>query len=480
MERTLSVISLKELNVMKMKMRVSEKIAFKGKTKNGTESNHTSYWNSVYYLVILVISIIPTSLLTVFPRHNSIAYPNKWYEMFIIYILFFGASVTFKQVVEVVMYLNVKSLASASIIFQHLLRELIAYTVPYLMFYLIWAVGFHYNHPMPFIALSGGMLSWGLQPILIWFLLPSHLKMQKDFRKKVWFYILYQVVWMMIHLQLNVLLSIFQMLPVNLQWLMAILIPSFRLLDEWLLSKVVYKMAGDDCDNAKVLLSTAVLMKFGLYVAILLASASDLTVWCILVVDLILHLKSCFQIAGQKKKVEIGNTELKIKMENDIKHLVLSEIIGSLVPLSYAMSFATAYYGPNATLIGNVRCNYFDFKEIEDVNYLFSTMIQMFGVDIGGVMITGVTLWVLCKVNIFEEFCNIMKEYWFILALMLSEGFFQDFAQKDINVGFDFTFQFNWITEEGRMRLIENATDLSDYEKSLLLKNETLPQMNIW
>ena len=84
------------------------------------------------------------------------------------------------------------------------------------------------------------------------------------------------------------------------------------------------------------------------------------------------------------------------------------------------------------------------------------------------------------EVNIFEEFSKIMKEYWFILALMLSEGFFQNFAQNDINVGFDFTFQFTWITEEGRMQLIENATDLSDYEKSLLLKNETLPQMNIW
>ena len=480
MERKLSVISLKELNVMKMKMRVSEKIAFKGKTKSGIGSNYTSYWNSVYYLVILVVSIISTLLLTVIPRHNSIAYPNKWYEMFIIYILFFGATTTFKQVVEVVYYLNVKSLASASIIFQHLLKELIVFTLPYLMFYLIWTVGFHFNHPMPFIALFGGLLSWGVQPILIWFLLPSHLKAQKDFRKKVWFYILYQVVWMLIHLQLSVLSSIFQMFPVNLQWLMAILIPSFRLLDEWILSKIVYKMAGDDCDNAKVLLSTAVLMKFGLYVAILLASASELTVWCILVVDLVLHLKSCFQIARQKKKVEIANTESKIKMENDIKHLVLSEIIGSLVPLSYAMSFAMAYYGPNATLIGNVRCNYFDFKEIEDVKYLFSTMVQMFGVDIGEVIITGSALWFLCGVNIFEEFCKIMKDYWFILALMLSSGFFQDFAQNDMNYGIDFTFQFNWITEEGRMRLIENATDLSDYEKSLLLKNETLPQMNIW
>ena len=74
-----------------------------------------------------------------------------------------------------------------------------------------------------------------------------------------------------------------------------------------------------------------------------------------------------------------------------------------------------------------------------------------------------------------EEFCNIMKKYWIILALKLAEGFVSTFAQNDINNGLDYTFQFTWITEEGRIRFIQNATDLSDNEKSILLKDEALP-----
>ena len=96
---------------------------------------------------------------------------------------------------------------------------------------------------------------------------------------------------MIIQVQLTVLSQIFRMLPVNLQWIMAILIPSSRLLDECLLSKIVLRMAEDGRDTAEVLLNTAVLMKFGLYVAILLASANEFTVWCILIADLLLHLR---------------------------------------------------------------------------------------------------------------------------------------------------------------------------------------------
>ena len=153
----------------------------------------------------------------------------------------------------------------------------------------------------------------------------------------------------------------------------------------------------------------------------------------------------------------------------------MSEIINSVVPLSYATNFATVYYGPNATLVGNVKRNYFDFEEIKYVQYLFTKMITMFFLDLCGIIVTGVTPWVSCKVNILEEFCKIMKKYWYILAVQLAEGIVSTFAQNDINNGLDYTFQFTWITEEGRIRFIQNATDLSDNEKSILLKDEALP-----
>ena len=49
-----------------------------------------SYWNCLHSLSILFACILYTSCLTLFPRHNTILYPDYWYELL---ILFAGISV---------------------------------------------------------------------------------------------------------------------------------------------------------------------------------------------------------------------------------------------------------------------------------------------------------------------------------------------------------------------------------------------------
>ena len=45
---------------------------------------NASYWNALYVLLILGISILTTSIFTLIPRHNSMAYPEYWFEMAIV------------------------------------------------------------------------------------------------------------------------------------------------------------------------------------------------------------------------------------------------------------------------------------------------------------------------------------------------------------------------------------------------------------
>ena len=47
------------------------------------------------------------------------------------------------------------------------------------------------------------------------------------------------------------------------------------------------------------------------------------------------------------------------------------------------------------------------------------------------------------------------------------------FFSYDINGGRDCTLQFNWITAEGRYKMLFNSTDLSEEEKFKLLFNIT-------
>ena len=52
---------------------------------------------------------------------------------------------------------------------------------------------------------------------------------------------------------------------------MVFFIPTFKLFHYRILSKVVFRMAEDNLDVEEVVLSTAVSMKFGLFVVIALA-----------------------------------------------------------------------------------------------------------------------------------------------------------------------------------------------------------------
>ena len=438
-----------------------------------------SYWNGLYLIVILAISILMTSILTLIPRQNSVLYPIYWYEIALMYIFVLPANAAFTHILELFIYLNITELASIKLGLKYFLGTSLVMGIPYLGGYLIWTIILGNNHPLPFLALITYFTSWILFFPLIWISIPSELRAKKDMRMKIRSYFLYQSMWIFIQLQLTALGQIFQMLSAGLwpQWIMALLIPSCRAFNTKLLEKLVYRMAGPDNQTADVLLAAAVDMYFGLFVAILLASASELTVYCILGVDFLLHLRSCFGVVKLHKKIQnsqVGEAdEMKQNMDKAVENLLLSEIIEGLIPLSYAASFATAYYGPNATMIGNVRSNYFDFKEVDNIDYLFLTMVQMFAVDIVGMLVTAIVLWFYGKRNLLYEVCKVMKKYWIILAIKLAGGFYSTFAQNDVNVGMDTTFKFEWITEEGRIRFIQNATDISVLEKLFLLGNDS-------
>ena len=436
-----------------------------------TLAQDASYWNGLYIPFILGVCILTTSILTLIPRHNSIAYPEYWFEMAIIFVVFFSTNSTLSYVMEVFIYMDLESHASVKVALKHYCRTLLAFGLPYGGLCLLWTKGLQLNHPMPFLAYSA-LITWILTLPLVWFLIPPHLREKKEYQKKTGLYILYQVVWMMIVIQKIFLTITFETLPPEYQWVMSILVPSCRSLDSWILSKVVNKMSGKDNKLASILFSVALVIDFAVYVAVMLSTANDMTVYCILAAEFILHLFSCYQIIRLQKKIQednVANEEIEMERRQAIENVLLSETVEALVPLAYAASFATAFYGPNSKMLGNVRAQYWAYQEVEDVEPLYTAMMLMFSADMFCVVATGLILWILGRINMAKHFLVVMKKYWWLLVVKLSAMFLNMFAQNDINNGCDYSFQFGWITEEGRLRLIQNATDLSDDEKAILL-----------
>ena len=125
-----------------------------------------------------------------------------------------------------------------------------------------------------------------------------------------------------------------------------------------------------------------------------------------------------------------------------------------------------AYHGPNQTIFNRL----WGFQEF-DANDLFVSMLEMVALEILGALICAFILKTYCKINLFDEFCDAMKNFWFIVALRLAYSLFIYFANNDMNFGID--EKWDWITDKGRRRIILNSSDLTDEEKFCIL-NKTL------
>ena len=178
---------------------------------------------------------------------------------------------------------------------------------------------------------------------------------------------------------------------IQVQWVMAFLIPLFRGFNEWLLPKFFKKAAGEENEDAILAMETAVGDVYALYVAVRLSSAEQNTVNWILGVECFINFCYTVQIIWLNKKAKrnhsrIESNKWKHEIRSKIRSLITIETIEILIPLAYSMCYATAYYGPNATLMAGVKSNYFGNTEVTDIDGLFTGLFKIAGIDLCAAM----------------------------------------------------------------------------------------------
>ena len=148
------------------------------------------------------------------------------------------------------------------------------------------------------------------------------------------------------------------------------------------------------------------------------------TVYSILGIEFLLHIYSCYKIIISYKRIGESpttiNNEKLLETRKTLSRLVLDETLEIFVPFCYLVTFLSAYYGPNAFILGNIRNDYWDFVAVKDFGNTFAVGLQMFGIDVGITFITGVILKIFCKISLFEQFCKLIKTYWSWMAIRIS------------------------------------------------------------
>ena len=100
-----------------------------------------------------------------------------------------------------------------------------------------------------------------------------------------------------------------------------------------------------------------------------------------------------------------------------IEELSLTERIETIVPLTYMICFAIAYYGPNAEILGNVKLDLWQYKPVLDFGNYIRGVFILFVIDFMSLFLNGIILLTTCKINIFNILQSLQNEFWIIMAV---------------------------------------------------------------
>ena len=381
-----------------------------------------SYWNGFYILAALGICIMYSCLLLIIPQHDVIQHPQYWYELIFIFTSVYPVYSVLGILQDCYISFGTKSILTIRSACNLFLAVALGFNVPYCLMYLIWTIGLGYKPPIPFAVLCcyPMVIAFG---IVTWFQFPKAMRIDRTFRRRLQVYLSAFLLSIFIHFQYAGLSTLFSALPLQLHWILAIIMPSMRYFNLKIYKKFIEKYAGPDNKMAVIRMDIAIGIEYSMFVAINLASASEITLFLMLGVEFVLNVHKCYRILRLRRKIRINHLDKTIldeQIHDKIRDLVLSELIEVLVPLAYFSTFIIAYFGPNATILGGIRNDYWDYQKVEDVGKIIKVGMEMFMMDFSSSVICGGILYKFCKINILQELCKTIKQCWTMITILLS------------------------------------------------------------
>ena len=392
---------------------------------NAIQSEQYSLWNGLYSVLSMAIGVVYTFIITMIPYHNQVERSNFWYEHAML-IAIFPLMFTIDAILQCYYCFKAKHMVSVSTLFRIFIPSALLGLIPYCAAVMIWTTYLGYNLPIPFtaIVLNLGVVTF---TIMLWKEISSHNMKSGDRKRIIWF--LFSLVYLALVTAPSyaVGMQIMQSeLPSELQWTMALILLIIRHLNWIGGEKIILRAKPDDMRMMQFQLHMYVQCNHEFFVALSLSNLQSSTVYAILGAEFILHLYSCYQIISLFKKVDQASSfsfeerEKKTEMEAMLSKLACDDTILVSVPVCYLATFISAYYGPNASILGNIRNNYWNFVAIDNVKDVISSTMKMAGIDFGILLITWLTLWIFCRIDVLKEFCRLMKTCWSWIGIRIA------------------------------------------------------------
>ena len=396
-----------------------------GNEQTSMASEYVSYFNGFYPVLTILASLLASSIITLIPYHDVLRYPQFWYEFMIqmsFGILVFDAIF---RIVEASWILNYKQIVSPKRIAIIALERIVFMVVSNCIVYVIWCVYLGFNPPMPKTGLAVSFPSLIHILVRIWFEFPTELRQDDAFRKRLKWYLAYVAAKFMIKFGFFPLLNVsFQIIPSNLNWMMAFVLPATREISDIILGKLITRASNNDKHTALCLMKIDNAIFFEFYIAIqLVKTVDELTIWLIFGVDFILNI--FFYISLKRKHqtlTKIGlesaqNIKINEDENNMLTEFVLTKSTEVVVPITFVLAYLMAYHGPNYGILGDIGCNYWQYQKMEDISNFIRIEFTMFVAILMNLSLSCIIAWAICGKDILRVYCTVMKKFWYIILL---------------------------------------------------------------
>ena len=380
-----------------------------------------SVWNSLYIILVLLSSILFSFPIVLFPQHNSIKHPEYWYESGIITCLSAVLTLSLETLISIKYYFEVPSMVSFGVFLQLYFVTAMLWMLTSSLTYLFWTMYLGYNAPMPFTLLLIPMI-FIAQYVTLYILLSRNELVSSDIKKRIKPFMISRVWVNVVELQYQGLSFLFILLPLELQWILAFLLPFIKEVNY----KILYHIMIDSLqlDNGKLGIIVGINAYNALYVAIKLGHTATLpTSICILIVEFVINLYNCHRLINVHRSIApdlVVNDQYIKKREYQLSKLILTELMEVILPLAYIVTVVVAYYGPNAEILGNIGNNYWQYSSIDDLRELILSVLLMAIVDFFSALIVGYWLWKVCSIDFLRESCCLIGDIWEVPTLIIA------------------------------------------------------------
>ena len=250
--------------------------------------------------------------------------------------------------------------------------------------------------------------------LFIWFEQPLSKRLNKDFRKRLRWFLSYPYAWLLGFTLYQSLDKLATTIPRTYQPIMALVIP----LAKYVFNKFLGMVAGkasrkENNSSTKFAVGLRVACQTGLWIVINIGKTFSLmTTLSLVLVDLVLNLRLVRRIWKlHRKTTPLAQNELK----GTLQILSMREIMEFLPAMTYCSLLLMLYLGPNKENFKTSRG-----KTMEDLYEVIIKITYFVLFDIVRIGITEVILWKACKISLFSECSKLIERYWKVFGWLMA------------------------------------------------------------